>query len=204
MNESHELPAWSPRVRPALVRQLYLQDAQGIQDEALANEVGFGLLLRCQSFIEANEAVAGRAACPRCRQMVRHDGKKETVLRCSCGWSLAWGDYFHTIQNKQLSGAEHVINLFQTFVDRFPTAQAYKDKMVLIDQLLHGFHWYVKQGHTRPVAINLLQGKLPEVIAFLDELSRGPESTAGVEEHYREWHENSRNVREWAIKRPPD
>lgn len=200
MNESHELPEWSPRVRPALVKQLYLSDAQGIHDDELIDEIGIGLLLRCQSFIEANEAVAGRAHCPQCRRIVAHNGKKETVLRCACGWSLAWGDYFHTIQNKQLSGAEPVINLFQSYIDRFPTTRTYQDKMVLIDQLLHGFHWYLKFGHTRPVAVNLLQGRLPEVIQFLDELSRGPESTAGVEERYREWQANSHNVRNWATK----
>lgn len=204
MNESHELPTWSPRVKPALVRRLYEQDARGIHDEELLNEIGIGLLLRCQSFIEANEAVAGRAVCPQCRQIVQHDRKKETVLRCECGWSLSWGDYFHTIQNKQLSGAEPVISLFKSYIDRYPTARTYKDKMVLIDQLLHGFHWYVKFGNTRAVAVNLLQGRLWEIVEFLDELSRGPESTTGVEERYREWQENSRNMRSWAQKRPMD
>lgn len=126
------------------------------------------------------------------------------MLQCACGWSLTWGDYFHTIQNKQLSGAEHVINLLQNYVDHYPKARTYQDKMVLIDQLLHGFHWYVKFGNTRTVAVNLLQGRLWETIEFLDELSRGPESTAGVEERYREWQENSRNMRSWALKRTSD
>lgn len=46
MHQSHELPTWSPRVKPVLVRRLYEQDAQGIHDEELLNEIGIGLLLR--------------------------------------------------------------------------------------------------------------------------------------------------------------
>ncbi|MGC9523034.1 MAG: hypothetical protein ACP5HG_14265 [Anaerolineae bacterium] len=60
----HILPTWAPRVKPERIRQLYALDAQGIYDDELIADVGYGLLARCQSFIEANEAVDGRARCP--------------------------------------------------------------------------------------------------------------------------------------------
>ena len=57
---------WAPRVKPGLIRRLYDLDAQGIYDEELIDEVGWGLLARCQSFIDAVNAVAGRAVCHGC------------------------------------------------------------------------------------------------------------------------------------------
>ena len=68
---------------------------------------------------------------------------------------------------------------------------------MLIDQLVHGFHWSLEHDPTRPVAVNLIQGRLGEVIAFLDSLSYGEESTPGTKEQREEWVTNSQNVRNW-------
>ena len=70
---------------------------------------------------------------------------------------------------------------------------------MIIDTLIHGYHWSQKYGYTRPVAINLIGGKLPEVIAFLDSLSYGVANTEGVQETYAEWVEKSEYVRTWAF-----
>ncbi|MGC9468959.1 MAG: hypothetical protein ACP5HS_10245 [Anaerolineae bacterium] len=113
----HALPTWAPRVRPEKIRRLYELDAQGIIDEELIDDVGYSLLARCESFIRANEAVAGRARCPNCGATVAHPAQKEELLQCPCDWSLSWADYFATIQHKQLSGAAPVLALFQAFVD---------------------------------------------------------------------------------------
>ena len=69
-------PTWSPRVPKHKIRRLYQQDARGIQDDDLINEVGFALLARCESFLEANQAVRGRVSCPVCGGLVPHDAKK--------------------------------------------------------------------------------------------------------------------------------
>ena len=70
--------------------------------------------------------------------------------------------------------------------------------MLLIDQLLHGFHWYYKTGKpTRPVAINLIEGRLREVIAFLDRLTYGDKSTPELLESKAAWNENVQFAREW-------
>jgi hypothetical protein len=200
MDESKILPQWAPRVRQDRIRRLYEQDAQGIVDEELINDVGYALLSRCQSFLEATAAVQGQAICPVCAQTVLHPVKKDALLHCSCGWKLSWEDYFATIQRKQLSGAEPVVDLFQHFVASFPATGSPREKVVLIDQLLHGFHWYHQHGYTRPVAVNLIEGKLADVIAFLDRLTYGTASTAGTHQTFAEWTEKSQNVRQWACK----
>ena len=184
------LPTWAPRVTQREIRRLYETDAKGIYDEELIDEVGYGLLARCQSFIDAVDAVRGKARCPRCSSVVMHAGKKEEALRCTCGWELTWGEYFRTIQHKQLSGAEPVLDQFRSFVQAFPAGRTPQEKTILIDRLIHGFHWYCKtdaHAPTRPVAINLIEGRLSEVVAFLDDLNRGDKSTAGVAEKYAQW-----------------
>ncbi len=103
------MPTWAPRVSQQEIRRLYETDAQGIYDEELINEVGYGLLARCETFIDAMEAQWGKARCPCCSAMVAHGGDKDEALRCACGWELTWGEYFSTIQHKQLSGAEPVV-----------------------------------------------------------------------------------------------
>ncbi|MBN1247624.1 MAG: hypothetical protein JXC32_08185, partial [Anaerolineae bacterium] len=100
--DPHTLPTWAPRVRPDRVRQLYQLDAQGIYDDELIDDVGYGLLARCKSFIQAVAATQGRATCPNCGAVVEHRVDKTEMLRCHCGWSLSWSDYFATIQRQQL------------------------------------------------------------------------------------------------------
>lgn len=197
-DDVHMLPQWAPRVRPEKVRRLYALDAQGIYDDELIDDVGYGLLARCESFITACAASSGRATCPRCGVVIAHGRDKAEVLRCDCGWSLSWGDYFATIQHKQLSGAEPVLELFQTFVDGFPKARTPRARMILIDTLLHGFHWFFKTGEpTRPVAVNLIAMRLGEVIAFLEELTYGDGSTSGLRAKKAEWDERIEYAKSW-------
>ncbi len=200
MDEQKVLPQWAPRVRQDRIRRLYEQDARGIADEDLINNVGYALLSWCQSFLAATAAVQGQALCPVCERTVLHTGLREALLECTCGWSLTWKDYFATIQHKQLSGAEPVVQLFQHFVTGFSAARSPREKLILIDQLLHGFHWYHHHGYTQPVAVNLIEGKLADVIAFLDRLTYGTASTIGIHQTFTEWMEKRQNARQWALK----
>jgi hypothetical protein len=199
------LPSWAPRVPQHKIRQLYLDDAQGIHDDALIADVGYRLLARCGSFLSANEAARGRTTCPACSALVTHTGDRSEVLRCAqCGWGLTWGEYFATLQHKQLSGAEPVLELFREFAQRFPKASGPQERMLLIDRLIHGFHWYHKFGCTRPVAVNLIEGRLSEVIVFLDNLTYDEGSTPGTRETQAEWVKNSQNARQWALPTASD
>jgi hypothetical protein len=181
---SHRLPVWAPRVRKSEIRQLYETDAQGIYDLDMINEVGYGLLARCESFITASLARKGELPCPECGRTVQ----KDEILCCSCGWTLSWEDYYRTVRHKQLIGAEPVLKQFREFVQAFPKARTPQQKMVLIDRLIHGFHWYIKFGPTRPVAVNLIRGRMRDMVAFLDQLSYSDQSTPGTQEILEEWH----------------
>ena len=88
------------------------------------------------------------------------------------------------MQGKQLSGAEPVLGQFRDYIEGWPRARTPRAKMLLIDRLIHGFHSYYKaEGEpTRPVAVNLIGGRLRQVLEFLDELTYGPGSTPGTRE----------------------
>lgn len=199
------LPCWAPRLTQDEIRRFYESDAKGIYDEDLINEIGCGLMARCRSFVEAVEAVQGRARCPQCSAIIAHNSRGSKVLRCACGWRLSWADYFRTIQHRQLSGAEPVLQQFRSFLQEYPNARTPQEKTILIDTLIHGFHWYYKTNTvTRPVAINLIEGRLSEVVAFLDSLSRGEKSTPGVGENYAQWDKGIEANSEWYVSRRRD
>jgi hypothetical protein len=192
----NQLPTWSPRLPQALIRRLYELDAQGIYDDDLLDEVGWALVHRCQSFITAVEASRGRAACPRCAAIIAHNAQPDEILRCTCGWELPWKEYFRTFQRKQLSGADPVLEFFGEFIRGFPGAQTPSQKMLLIDRLIHGFHYNLKYGVTRTTGINLIEGSYHDVVAFLDRLTYGEASTPGTSDTLDTWRANMNTTAE--------
>jgi predicted RNA-binding Zn-ribbon protein involved in translation (DUF1610 family) len=204
MSQPDLFPTWAPRVKRHLLGRLYENDAQGIQDEELLNEVGWGLYERCKSFILANEAVRGRAPCPVCGATILHHARPDENLRCpSCGWECSWKSYFQTIQHKQLSGADKIIAAFQDYIDRYPAARTTQEKMLLIDILIHSWHWnIICSTDTRAAGINLIEGSYHEVIDFLDGLSYGPRSTPGAAQRWEEWRERvNQTAKMWGDQR---
>jgi hypothetical protein len=193
------IPVWAPRVPQALIRRLYESDARGIVDDELIHQAGYALLARCESFLAATDATEGRVHCPWCGAIV----PRADLLRCACGWTLPWADYFATIQHRQLSGAEPVRAQFASYVRDLPLAATPQARMLLIDRLIHGFHYFLTSGTpTRPVAVNLIEGTLREVVAFLDRLSAGEGGTPGLAENRAAWEANLAVHAGWYPDRP--
>ena len=61
---------------------------------------------------------------------------------------------------------------------------------MLIDQLIHSFHSTMKGELNRSSSNNLLEGSHDQVLALLDELSYGDQSTPGMKEHKPAWREH--------------
>src|SRR5262245_29932156 len=170
-------PHWHPRVPRQQIRRLYENDARGILDEDLVAEVGIALYLRCQSILLATEAHEGRAACPRCDEMIPHDWNKSMVLTCTgCGWQTTWGAYFKTYQDKSLHGGGAVF-AFRAYVEEYPKADSARLRWLLVDRLIHVFHHELRGTPVRPAACNLIGGKWHEVEALLNDLAYGEGST---------------------------
>ncbi len=182
---------YARRVRQDKIRRLYTLDAKGIVDEELIDEVGYAMFARCESIRVATRAHAGKATCPRCRSRIDHQWEKTAALRCTCGWETTWGEYLKTYQGKQLHGGQ-AYPIFRSFIDRWPQARTPRDKMLAIDRLIHECHGEWRGGPGRPAACNLIEGTMVELIAFLDELAYGPQSTKGIAEARAEWESRER------------
>jgi hypothetical protein len=203
------LPQWAPKVPRSKIQRLYTSDAQGALDEELLDEVGWALWSRCDSILSATAAHYGRVTCPTCGALIQHPSaivdnaeehpgpwQDEDLLRCpACAWQLEWKAYHQTYRGKQLFGA-NALPFFQAYHQAFPRAAQANAKMLLIDQLIHAFHIGLTELG-RPVGANLIEGTLKEVIGFLDALTNGPQSAAGLGGSRDAWRQNIEGVR-WA------
>jgi hypothetical protein len=66
----------------------------------------------------------------------------------------------------------NAIPAFEDYFNRFTPKLTYKEKMFLIDRLIHSFHWSLKEDlPARSVANNLIEGNHDQVVAFLNQLT---------------------------------
>jgi hypothetical protein len=195
-NSSYQLPVWAHRLTKLQIERLYQSCGQGLLDEELIDDVGFSLYSRCISMLQVREAMLGNPLCPRCGAPAHVDEDPAPFARCAdCGWNCPWELYQKTYQHKGLfaGGLEPFV---RDFVRDFPATHSYRERMVLIDTLIHRFHWEsagVTDG--RPGATSLIQGKMKDIMAFLDRLSYGeniPPDIAQTREAWRKkWRENA-------------
>jgi hypothetical protein len=127
-------------------------------------------------------------------QRVRAKGDpRDEVITCpECGWQVTWGEYAATYKRKQLNigGAE---GAFAAYVQSYEAARTPKAKMLAIDRLIHEFHYSLRDRPwlpTRSVGPNLIQGKLTDILQFLDELTYGPDTAQEMQEQRTDWLRN--------------
>jgi hypothetical protein len=166
---------WAPKIRQAKIWQLYQNDALGAIDEALVEDVGFGLFQRCRSIWLVTRR---EVECPRCGavfslcepgswKMLPGD---QTCLTPGCGWettSTAWHDSW---KHRDLLGTA-AMQAVETYLHDYPLARASEARMVCIDQLIHAFHISLRTGKAgRSFANNLIEGSHEQVVELLDRL----------------------------------
>jgi hypothetical protein len=126
-------------------------------------------------------------------------GQATEQLSCpGCGWACVWRDYHKTYQHKQLI-ARGMEVFVREYVQQFPAAQSASQRLVLIDSLLHRWHWENTGIPARPGSANLIDGKMEEVVAFLDGLSYGEQIPKEIEARREAWREHrNRKEAHWA------
>jgi len=178
----HKKPTWAGKVSADKIRRLYEQDAKGIYDEELANDVGISLYLRVDSILMVTASNLGRATCPVCRNEIPHTHAKDLILVCEkCGWTMVYGDYSATYKRQTLNGYGALAEL-KDFYGRYPKAKTYTERMQLIDFLIHTFHGNLSEHPSRPTATNVIEGSNAEVAHLIFSLAYGEGSTVMAEE----------------------
>ena len=176
--EDYVLPVWARRVRKKMIARLYESSARHLIDEELLDEVGYALLARCESMLDVQSAQDGRVPCPCCRSIVNRteeemDADVDAGLLCQiCGWTCTWFSYRKTFRYKNM-GTMGMKSVLMDFVRQFPKAQSPGDRLILIDMLIHRFHWEGDLDSGRPGAATLIEGKMKDIMPFLDKLNYG-------------------------------
>lgn len=181
---------WASRVSANKIRRLYESEARGHLDEALLEDVMAALYLRCESIIDVFEArFDGIIKCPNCASKFRRNKKQnnEELICPDCGWKGNWDEYFRSFQHKQLSGAEPVVKAMREYIQKYKAARTNRDKILLVDRLIHAHHISQKLYPTRPVAVNLINGTLTEAIALLDGLAYGRDPKPEMIDERKAW-----------------
>jgi hypothetical protein len=196
---SDEKIRWARRVSREKIHQLYRQDAQGIVDEGLIDEVGTALYARCQSILLVSN---GQVRCPRCGEVFEvgwgSEHEDDDMIPCpaeGCGWWTTYRRYHDSWRRRHLIswGIQPVL---RAFMAQYKQARRSQDKMILIDGLLHEFHRNMTTGDLRgPAACNLIEGKYGQVLAFLEKLAYGDASTPGLRETKEAWREEMERTR---------
>ena len=191
----HDRPTWAGRVPRHKIAELYKKDALGICDEELVDEVGIGLLVRIREIFRAREANSGLARCPHCRRGIAHDFDPAFLIRCeSCNWELAWSEYQKSFQGKHLI-ASGMTAFLKEYLEDYQVAKSPQQKMILIDTLIHRYHWELEGGLSGPGARDLIGGKPQDVIDFLNELSYGTKSNPEILATRQVWLDKVRTSR---------
>lgn len=188
MDQGNGIIRWAAKVPQWKIRRLYETDARGIIDDERIDEVGWALWDRCDSILTVTAAHYGHVRCPVCGTDIERQQPQpanERVICGMCNWQIAWATYHQSYRGKQLFGA-NAVDVFKAYHQAFPQAQAPSAKMLLIDQLIHAFHIGLTEIG-RPVAANLIEGPLRDVIQFLDALTNSGASATGVGDSQPMW-----------------
>jgi hypothetical protein len=191
---------WAPPLKPRKVQALYLNDAQGLYDDEIIEEVGIGLLLRCRSIMEFTEALEGRVKCKRCAAsgtttiLERKTARPDELLKCPvCGWQIQWRVYLtESEKTRGQLNAGHARAAFEAYLEAYPRSQSAKDKVLAIDRLIHEFHCELS-GAGRPgdavrtACVNLLDGTATEILDVLDGLACGENSDPALRAQRDSW-----------------
>ncbi len=190
----YQLPVWAPRLKKSKIEKLYNSSAKGFMDEELIDEVGFSLYARCLSVLEVSEAVRGRPKCPKCKAVMKRTWKPDEVLRCSnCDWQCSWKIYQKTYQRKNLNAGGMEV-FIKEFVQKFRNTRSHSARLVLIDTLIHRYHWEGSGNPGgRPGACGLIQGKMKNIMPFLDRLNYGDQIPEEINQTREEWRQKWSN-----------
>jgi len=175
-------PTWSPKVSPQKIKRLYAQDAKGIRDDELVDDIGISLYARVDSIIMVTSSNLGKAMCIKCRAKIPHNYQRDFLLECSkCGWSMPFGEFNDSYKGQTLHGYG-AIEEFKEFAKKYPFARTYVEKMLLIDGLIHTFHGNMNARPSRPTATNVIEGSNADVANLIFNLAYGEGSTVAAEE----------------------
>jgi hypothetical protein len=174
---------WSPKLSRRTLSALYASDAGLLEDEELADEVGYTLYARClQGRDERALMLSGRMKCHNCGAILSYGA---AILTCSCGSQYQFREYMRSFRNNNMPANSAAI-IFNEYIEKWPAARTYREKMRLIDWLVHEFHLNLSSGvKGRFVGVNLIEGTKNQIQELILSLASGDGKDAARDEFAR-------------------
>ena len=163
--------AWSAKVARSKLTRLYHSEARGMLDENLLDEVGYTFYARCQQAREIRPLLElGRMVCHQCGAVIQATALASATV-CACGRAYTYREYRRSFHAANMP-AGRATALFDEFADKWPGALSARDKMLLIDWLVHECHVSVMSGiEGRSVCVNLIEGSAKQLRDMLEGLA---------------------------------
>jgi hypothetical protein len=161
-------PRYTPKVPVGWLERLYRRDALGVRDYEMLDKVGARLYARCRDILLVSDS---RLVCPECGAEMQvpwigHAASERSACPAGCGWSISAGEFHASFEHQDLLGM-NALPAFIAFVADYPQAQGYRERMLLVDRLVHAVH-----GGGNPAVRNLVEGSPRNVLDRLDRLAR--------------------------------
>ena len=195
---NHRKPVWPPKIKKHKIIKLYEQDAKGIYDEDLVNEVGICLYTRVECMLMVTSSNLGHPLCIECKTEIPNSYQKGFISVCpNCGWTIDISEYRASYKGQTLNGVGALPEL-KHFIAKYPSAKTYAEKMYMIDYLIHTFHGNLNAEPSRATATNIIEGNTGEIANLIFTLAYGENSTV-KKQALNEWIEKfnrsiSRNI----------
>jgi hypothetical protein len=182
---------WAGKVSRREIQRLYESDSLGLLDEELLEKVMYTIHARVCDMFEVREAQqTSRVKCRNCGEYISQPywmggRNKDNLMKCEqCEWQTTCGEFYDSYTGKDLLPGSRK-ELFQEFLERFPSARTSQEKMLLLDWLIHEFHVHAGVAG-RLVAMNVIQGSRDQLIALLSSLAASESGQATKEAFLRE------------------
>lgn len=188
---------WAPKLDSAKLVRLYESDATGLLDAELVDDVGWRLWARLD---DVRRVTTSRVRCPECGVDFAVDTRRgpDAVSTCACGWNTTAGDYHRSWEHRDLNGHS---DRFGAFLRSWPVARTPRQRMMLIDGVVHALHRSARNDSPRNFAArNFIEGRRPRIVALLEALASGPASTVDLDARARykanrDWYRNLRSAK---------
>lgn len=161
--------------------RLYEANAVGLLDDELVDDVGWRVWERLNDVILVT---SGRVRCPACCaefQVRAPGGSPDDPVQCpgcDCDWEVTPRAWHKSWEHRDLNGH---CDEFERFVASWPGARTARDRMMLIDAVVHALHLSTRsEAQGNFAARNFVEGSRPKIAALLDELAHGTEGGSNV------------------------
>lgn len=175
---------WCKKTSRHDLYRLYVGESKGMLDENLLDDVGLSFYVRCQQAKEARECMAnGEIVCHHCNAVLKAGRVSPTgtvlikpagdslLINCNCGHSYTYREYRRSFCAANMP-AGRATPVFEHFREKWPTCKSTKDKMLLIDWLIHQCHTDLMSDlKGRSVCVNLIEGSKKQITELILKLA---------------------------------